>query len=89
MRTPDDYEVSSPLYEFFQVEIRNEAHGGSSPSTLGTAYESLVQAPLEVINDWMRLDGLAYNPPVPYLVEFGQMLERFGEDQQLREFYAD
>lgn len=37
---------------FFEVEIRNEKHGGISPATLASAMDSLLQAPADVIIEW-------------------------------------
>jgi hypothetical protein len=37
--------VSPRLYDFFQLEIRNERFGGDSPSTLASALDSAEQAP--------------------------------------------
>lgn len=43
---------SKNLHRFFEVEIGNEDHGGHRPSTLGSALDSLQQAPDDVLSDW-------------------------------------
>jgi len=37
---------------FFCVEVRNEDEGGDRPATLSSAYDSLTQAPADVIIEW-------------------------------------
>ena len=37
---------------FFAVEIRNEPHGGISPSTLDSAIDSFEQAPNNLQSEW-------------------------------------
>lgn len=44
--------MTKQLRAFFGVEIRNEDDGGTSPSTLFSANDSLEQAPDDVIEDW-------------------------------------
>jgi hypothetical protein len=42
---------SPMLRSFFEAEIRNEAHGGVSPATLSSAWQSLSQESDEVLSD--------------------------------------
>ena len=42
---------------FFEVEIANEIHGGVSPATLDSAWDSLIQAPNDVIAEWCLEDS--------------------------------
>jgi hypothetical protein len=44
--------MTNATINFFEVEIRNEADGGISPSTLNSAWDSLQQAPEDVIIEW-------------------------------------
>jgi hypothetical protein len=44
--------LTNATVNFFEVEIRNEENGGISPSTLDSAWDSLAQAPDDVIIEW-------------------------------------
>jgi hypothetical protein len=44
--------VKDALKSFFECEVRNEDDGGVSPATLGSAMDSWVQAPDDVLEDW-------------------------------------
>ena len=46
--------ISKDLRNFFEVEIRNEAFGGVSPSNLNSAWESWRQAPVWVLYSWTK-----------------------------------
>ena len=89
--SPTDARISPELGAFFQTEIRNEAEGGVSPATLGSAHESLCQAPMPVISDWMFPDETPFfSTEVTHsLIEFGGLLATFGEDALLAEFETE
>lgn len=101
--TIDDPGVSPSLYAFFQAELANQETMESEarmkdreppePATLGTAYDSLVQAPDDVIARWFtpareKVRGLA-GLPVAALVEFGRLIEKYGVDTELDDFAED
>lgn len=86
---PNAERVTRQLRSFFDAEERNTvvmAHGAQTadeipaPATLGSAHNSLMQAPEDVIVEWFDGD------PWMALVEFGQLLGRFGEDAPLDGF---
>lgn len=88
--------VSPEMFEFFQVELRNEEamrseqarKGREMPpaSCLGTAHDSLCQAPYDVIESWFHGDNTTENSATHQLIEFGQLLERYGDDALLEDF---
>lgn len=47
-----DVKLSEAMRNFFEVEVRNESEGGESPATLRSAYDSLQQAPDDIIVEW-------------------------------------
>lgn len=49
-------ELTNACINFFEVEIRNEKQGGVSPATLGSALDSLDQAPDNIIEEWCSDD---------------------------------
>lgn len=51
--------LSPALAAVMAVEIRNEAHGGVSPATLGSMKDSLELAPDDVVAEWAAAEGLA------------------------------
>lgn len=91
--------VSPELYHFFQVELRNGWAMESEairkgrldeippPATLDSAHDSLCQAPLAVVADWMTTDGTVVDyDPTHALIEFGQLLALYGPDALLSDF---
>ena len=66
------------MLAFFGVEVRNEAHGGESPSTLRSAESSLEQAPDDVVSDWA--DG---GDRDALIAEIIGLIHYHGEDEQL------
>lgn len=72
-------EVSWPLKRLFMAEVDNEAEGGTSPATLGTAADSLRQG---------------YEPYVGFdadaaAVELAALLDAHGGDALLEDFLTD
>ena len=71
------------LKNFFMVEIRNERLGGMSPSTLGTAWYSWIQAPNYVLRSWTKarknknLDDT--------FKKLNLLLKKYGENKKLKE----
>lgn len=65
--------LSAEMVNFFTTEIRNEVEGGTSPSTLFSAADSLAQAPVDVIASWFNLDN-AYEEVVGQLAKFAWLL---------------
>lgn len=45
------FEPSAALKGFLAAELRNEAHGGDAPTTLGSAFDSLKQMPADVFKE--------------------------------------
>ena len=71
------------LKNFFMVEIRNEAAGGTSPSTLGSAYDSWTQAPNRVLKSWT---GAKTNEQLATtLKNLKRMLKKYGGNKELED----
>jgi hypothetical protein len=74
------YNVEPPVdfSYFFGAERRNERHGGVSPSTLGSALDSYLQAPPDAQMDW------AFgSEPDTFLVALRSTVETHGADTEL------
>lgn len=69
-----------PIRDFFKVELRNEMR--REAATLGSAHDSLCQAPMDVIASWL---GLTDEEPTHHLIEFGMLLQEHGPDTLLRD----
>ena len=73
----------------FETEIRNEDRGGETPSTIGSAYDSFLQAPGEVITSW-----LGYKKTYPYAprantelgIELRRLIRKHGKKTKLLDF---
>ena len=74
--------ISNPLNNFFQVEIRNEEEGGVSPATLASAYDSFWQAPDDVMADWCGLDEAKYHGD-EIEAELKRLIAAHGEEYEL------
>ena len=71
--------LSNAQINFFEVEIRNEQNGGISPATLGSAYDSLNQAPADVIVEWCNDDTVRDPETVAdFVMSIKIMCQRFG-----------
>ncbi|MAG28098.1 hypothetical protein CMI47_21440 [Candidatus Pacearchaeota archaeon] len=68
------------LQEFMDEEVANEAHGGDSPTTLGTALDSLHQMPDEVLAELLgeTLNELNAQPSIH--AELEAMIQAWGRD---------
>jgi len=72
--------ITHHLRRFFEVEIRNEDHGGVRPSTLESALESLEQAPDDVIEDWSgggSLEDLRNEINTLFVLDGNSLLENY------------
>lgn len=74
--------INKAMSNFFGVEIRNEQHGGVSPATLGSANDSLLQAPTDVIDEWAG----EKNAHLFIFNELDELIEKFGDDYKLSHF---
>jgi hypothetical protein len=73
--------LTNAQINFFEVEIRNEREGGVSPSTLGSACESLEQAPEDVIIDWCDDDTVTDGEQVnEFITSVQGLVSLHGED---------
>jgi hypothetical protein len=68
------------IYNFFQVEIRNEEFGGDRPATLASAQGSALQAPDDILDEWC--DGDASH----LLAELDRLIRRYGHEAELIDF---
>lgn len=70
--------------KFFCIELENEQAGGDSPSTLGSAYDSLQQAPDDVIIAWCVDDTIKNRESVAHFSQSILALrEKYGADTYL------
>jgi len=72
--------VSRRLYEFFQVEIRNEDFVGCHPATLSSALDSAEQAPEEILDEFCGEDSS------DVVDELDLLITKYGEDAELVDF---
>jgi len=84
---PLEIPLSEAMSKFFNVEIRNEAQGGISPSTLGSAHDSIEQAPHDVLASWTGLSEqqITFGN---FHSEFAELMLEFGEKVTLAELLA-
>jgi len=73
-------DLTNAQVNFFEVEIRNEAEGGDSPSTLRSAYDSLQQAPADVIVDWADDDTVTEDNVADFVQSVKNLMDKYGED---------
>ena len=71
--------LSNHAKRLFEVEIRNEDLGGVRPSTLGSAQDSLSQAPDDVVAEWTgtNLNGITQ--------EMNELIKKYGNDELLQD----
>ncbi|MGH7175677.1 MAG: hypothetical protein ACREGR_04960 [Minisyncoccia bacterium] len=74
-------DLTNAQINFFEVEIRNEDEGGDSPSTLRSAYDSLQQAPNDVIADWCNDDTVTNDEQAEdFVCSVKNLMDKYGED---------
>jgi hypothetical protein len=72
-----------PLTDFFKLEIRNKQEAGTTPATLYSAADSLVQAPIDVIESWFGVGPESRVELIFELVEFAWLLANHRSDTKL------
>jgi hypothetical protein len=91
--------ISDELRNFFLIEIDNEhdeetgnsrsgssSPGGVSPATLGSATDSLHQAPDDVVAEWFGLETVDTEAINRISQELEDLIDRHGEDALLVDF---
>jgi hypothetical protein len=72
-------EVSPALRAFLMAEVRNEKAGGDTPSTLGSAADSLFQMPEDVLVDLnAEMRDLSGVKKSSLATELDELTEKFG-----------
>jgi hypothetical protein len=71
---------------FFMVETRNE--DGIQPATLGSAYDSFLQAPDDVLLDWCGYrEDYAASETTRFIIELGieirRLIRKYGKKKEL------
>ncbi len=73
-----NFNPSPTLEAFLAAEVRNEADGGSSPTTLASAMDSLYQMPADVFRDLNS--GTRDATKSDTMLELQNLVEVFGTD---------
>lgn len=84
--------LTAAQINFFEVEIRNEDEGGVSPATLFSAYDSLVQAPDDVIESWCDDDAVRTAEPQSFrdfVHGVKLLMDQHGADTTLESLLSD
>jgi len=86
----EPFDPSPQLESFLVAEVRNEADGGVSPTTLGSALDSLLQMPEDVLEE--ELSDLIVATGVDACAlesELRGLIGRFGGDFEVERHLSD
>ena len=80
------FKLSRDAVLFFMVEVRNE--NGIQPATLGSAYDSFLQAPDDVMLSWCKYED-NYPEVKRFLYELGielrRLIRKYGKKKELEQ----
>jgi hypothetical protein len=82
--------ISRDALMLMEVELRNE--GGTQPPTLGSTYESFIQAPTNVLLSWMGYkEEYAYSPRLlkELGIELRRLIRKYGKKAHTKQFVKE